>query len=75
MSFLDKFHKVKVHMPFDPIGTKVWLDDVEIRGLVCISMEARAGEMPVVVLELYPQDNEIEITSEGPLTMQVVKAE
>jgi len=57
------------------MGTKVWLDDMKVNGLVNIAIEHRLGELPVVTLELYPLDNEIEIISDEPLTMQVVKAE
>lgn len=56
MSDNSQHHKIKVeNVTFSSRGTKVFLDDFEVKGIHCLTFEHRAGSPPIITLELYPE--------------------
>ena len=68
------FHKIRIETPFAAEDTRVYLDDVKVKGLVNVETEHLVGELPKVTLTLRSHRVENCITSDEPLKLQVVKS-
>jgi len=63
-------HKVKIVAPLAAMGTRVWLDDEEIHGIVNVGFSHPVGEFPQVILTLRPTS--VEIDGEAIVTREEV---
>ena len=42
------------------MGTRIFVDDIEIAKVINVEYRHRAGELPIVLVEFYPESVEIE---------------
>lgn len=54
------WHKIRVEIEENVIGTKVFVDGGLIQGLRFVKVEHRVGEYPIVTLEILPGKLELD---------------
>jgi hypothetical protein len=63
---MTDLHRIRIHVGETAWFTRLWLDDVEMRGLVAVSLQVGIGpdvrmdEEPLVVLTIAPKVVEVE---------------
>lgn len=57
---LVELHKIKIINDGTQLGTKVFLDDQEIKGIYSVKFTHSVDIRPIVTLELIPKSLEIE---------------